>query len=466
MSGSDAEEEDLVGETIADKYRIEGLLGRGGMGAVYRATNLRISKRVALKFLERDAARDLDAVTRFQREAEAASAVESAHIVEIFDSGRTDDGRPYLVMEMLSGEDLRTRLRREERLPLPETVHMTGQVLRALSRAHAAGIVHRDLKPDNIFLCRRDDDPMFVKIVDFGISKVAPKTNTVDTLTRRGTVLGTALYMSPEQAQAFRDIDGRSDLFGLGAIVYECLAGRPPHTGSAYEAILIDICTKDAADVRTHNPDVPEAVAEVLKKALARERDQRFQTATEFYDALALAAPGLLRTGGPTGARGSLGSLVDAATPSPRVGGPVATAEGTAVRLRADAKTQTRRVVIAALVAALAAFVISLFVRPGPSDSAGAEGASAARSAMPITAESDRAGAPASAEPVVEPEPSASAPASASAAPSAKKPPVAGTRVKPVGKNPGPKPTAKATTTAKPPHTGVASGLTLDVDGP
>ena len=168
------------------------------MGAVYRATHTAIGKRVALKFLDHNAARDSDSVTRFQREAEAASAVESAHIVQIFDSGTGPGGRPYLVMELLNGEDLRARLRREGRVPLAEVVHIAGQVLRALGRAHAAGIVHRDLKPDNVFLCQRDDDPMFVKIVDFGISKVASRTATANTLTQRGTVLGTAFYMSPE----------------------------------------------------------------------------------------------------------------------------------------------------------------------------------------------------------------------------------------------------------------------------
>src|SRR5262249_2345455 len=143
--------------------------------------------------------------------------VESAHIVHIFDSGTTDDGRPFLVMELLTGEDLRSVLKREGRAPLEDVVHVMGQVLRALARAHAAGIIHRDLKPDNIFLCRRDDDPMFVKIVDFGISKITRRMATADTLTRRGSVLGTAFYMSPEQAQAFPDIDGRTDLYSAGA---------------------------------------------------------------------------------------------------------------------------------------------------------------------------------------------------------------------------------------------------------
>ncbi|HEY6557326.1 MAG TPA: protein kinase [Polyangiaceae bacterium] len=292
---AESEAETRIGQVVVGKYRVDQLLGRGGMGAVYRATHTAIGKRVALKFLERNIARDRDAALRFQREAEAASKVESAHIVQIFDSGTTDEGLPFLVMELLSGEDLRARLRREGRLPTSDVVNIAGQVLRGLAHAHQAHIVHRDLKPDNIFLCQRDDDPVLVKIVDFGISKIM-QGNTVDTLTRRGTVLGTAFYMSPEQAQALRDIDGRADLYSLGAILYEALAGRPPHVGTAYEAVLISICTTDAPDVRTHAPDVPEALARVVQKSLSRDRDARYQTANAFYDALAQAVPGILNS--------------------------------------------------------------------------------------------------------------------------------------------------------------------------
>ena len=234
--------------------------------------------------------------------------VESAHIVHIFDSGTAEDGSPFLVMELLSGEDLRARLKRETRMAVADSIHVVGQVLRALARAHAAGIVHRDLKPDNVFLCRHDDDAMFVKIVDFGISKITRRNATADTFTRRGVVLGTAFYMSPEQAQAFRDIDGRSDLFSVGAILFEMLSGRPPHNGTVYEAVLIDICTKDAPDIRSLVPEIPEGLAAVIARALERERDARYQDANDFYDALSMAAPGLLRTGGLGAPRARLSS--------------------------------------------------------------------------------------------------------------------------------------------------------------
>jgi serine/threonine-protein kinase len=301
MDGADRDIEDLIGTTVAGKYRIDALIGQGGMGAVLRATHLSIGKQVALKFLCRAAARDLGAVARFQREAEAASAVDDAHIVQIFDSGATQQGLPFLVMELLKGEDLRHRLERCGRLPLEEVVHIAGQVARALRSAHAAGIVHRDLKPDNVFLVNHDDDPTFVKLVDFGISKIARPTLNADTLTHQGVVLGTACYMAPEQARAERDLDGRTDLYSLGVIMYEALAGRPPHTGTAYEAVLIDICTRDAPDVRDHAPEVPEPMARLLARALRRDRERRFQSADEVYAALCEVAPGVLRPVTPTG---------------------------------------------------------------------------------------------------------------------------------------------------------------------
>jgi len=270
----------LAGSTVAGKYHIDRMIGRGGMGAVFQATNAAIGKRVALKFLAAETARDADAALRFQREAEAASMAESAHIVQIFDSGRSEQGLPFLVMELLTGEDLRARLGREGRL-LPETaVRIAAQVAKALKSAHAAGIIHRDLKPDNVFLCRRDDEPAFVKLVDFGISKLQRQVG-VDTLTHQGAVLGTAFYMSPEQAQAFPDIDGRTDLFSVGAMLYEMLTGAPPHSAPTYEAVLIAICTRDAEDVRVKAPEVPEKLARVIARALERDRQQRYQSADE-----------------------------------------------------------------------------------------------------------------------------------------------------------------------------------------
>ena len=286
----------LVGKRV-DKYEIVRVIGRGGMGTVYEALNTTIGKRVAMKFVDAETARSKDSVARFQREAEAASAVESAHIVEIFDSGVGDDGIPYIVMELLRGEDLGHRIKRCGRLEIGEAMHVVAQILRGLHRAHEAGIVHRDLKPDNIFLVDRDDDQSFAKILDFGISKVQRQDGVpVHTLTRQGTVLGTPFYMSPEQAQALPDIDGRTDLWSVGAILYECLTGRPPYSGTSYEQVIVNICMHDADDVRTHNPGVSEAIAHVLRRLLARDRLERFATAREVLEALKTATGGVIST--------------------------------------------------------------------------------------------------------------------------------------------------------------------------
>jgi serine/threonine-protein kinase len=288
----------LVG-TRVHKYEVVRVIGRGGMGTVYEGLNTAIGKRVAMKFIDAGTVQNADAVARFQREAQAASAVESAHIVDIFDSGISEEGQPFIVMELLRGEDLGHRIKRCGRLDLPEAVHVIAQILRGLHRAHKAGIVHRDLKPDNIFLVDRDDDPNFAKILDFGISKVRRQGETpINTLTRQGTVLGTPFYMSPEQAQAQPDVDARSDLWSVGAILYECLTGRPPYTGGSYEQVIVNICMNDAEDVRTYNPAVPEPIAAVIARALARDRNDRFAGAREFLDALRLGAGGLISSRG------------------------------------------------------------------------------------------------------------------------------------------------------------------------
>ncbi|MDF3065198.1 MAG: Protein kinase [Polyangiaceae bacterium] len=329
----------LVGSTVAGKYHIDRLIGRGGMGAVFQATNASIGKRVALKFLRVQSAHDSDAASRFQREAQAASLAESPHIVQIFDSGRSEHGLPFLVMELLTGEDLRERLRRELRLEPEAAVRIAVQVLKALKQAHGAGIVHRDLKPDNVFLCRRDDEPAFVKIVDFGISKLQQRPG-VDTLTQQGAVLGTAFYMSPEQAQSFPDIDGRTDLFSVGAILFEMLAGTPPHRAPTYEAVLIAICTKDAPDVRSQAPDVPDKLARVIARALRRDRQERYASASEMLADLEAA----------------LRESRELATKTPVAGNAW---EGAA---RVGSKPERFRAAVFAVVAALGGFAVAAYL--------------------------------------------------------------------------------------------------------
>ena len=286
-----------IGTVIADKYRVTRELGRGAMGTVYEAVHTGIGKHVALKFLDADIEENAPARARFLREAQTASLVDSPHVVQIFDSGYGTDGVPFLVLELLHGEDLRSRLRREGRLSVEDALTIVEQTLRALVRMHAAGIVHRDLKPENIFLCAHEGSGVFVKLLDFGISKVTQTEATLDTLTHEGVVLGTAFYMSPEQARGESDLDGRSDLYSVGAIFYEMLSGRTPHVGNVYHAVLVDICTHDAADVRLLAPQVPDAIAQSIARSLNRDRDARFANAQSFIDDLAPFVQGRLSTG-------------------------------------------------------------------------------------------------------------------------------------------------------------------------
>lgn len=290
----------LLGQVI-DQYEIVGVLGQGGMGCVYEAINTKIKKRVAIKSIDGALTKNAEAIARFQREALAAGAIESPHIVQIFDASETEDGVPYIVMEMLRGTDLGDYIDKLGRLEVDEALNITVQILKGLHHAHKAGIVHRDLKPDNVFLVDREDEPAHVKLLDFGVSKIS-RTEEVplQTLTRQGTVVGTPFYMSPEQAQAFPDVDGRTDIYSVGAILYECLSGRPPHAGKSYEQVIVNICMKDAEDVRLHNPSVPEAVAHVLMQALQREREDRFKTSKEMLAALVDGVPDMLKVSSPS----------------------------------------------------------------------------------------------------------------------------------------------------------------------
>lgn len=261
------------------------------MGVVYEAEAAGGSERFAVKILDREHTRDDRVVARFAREGRAASAAKSEHIVRVLDGG-TEAGCPYLVMELLRGEDIGKRLRRVKRLGVRESLAIVGQVLEGLAAAHARGIVHRDLKPDNVILVQQGGDAALAKIVDFGMSKIerpAGGTKPLE-LTRKGVVLGTPLYMSPEQARASPELDARSDLYSVGAILFECLAGRPPHVGETYEQIMLAICMNKAPDVRRWAPEVPQEVAAFVAKALETEPDARWQTAGEMLAALRKAS--------------------------------------------------------------------------------------------------------------------------------------------------------------------------------
>ncbi len=276
----------FYGKLVDGKFRIDELIGKGGMGAVYRAEHTRLGKQVAIKVLMHGHAGGSAAEKRFLREARAAGSIGHPNIVEVFDLGKLDDGTPYLVMELLEGESLAERLRLVGAIPVGDLVWIARQILSALSAAHRKGIIHRDMKPENVFLCRRDGDPReTAKVLDFGISKNVANDDTLS-LTMTGAVVGTPYYLSPEQARGDRDVDHRADIWSVGVLMYESLTGVMPFHADNYNALMIKILNDRPEAPSAIRPSIPAAVEAVVLKALASEADRRWQSAEEMLEAL------------------------------------------------------------------------------------------------------------------------------------------------------------------------------------
>ncbi len=271
---------DLIGQVLQGTYRIESLLGEGGMGSVYEASHLRLSQRFAVKVLAPHVAEHPDAVVRFRREAEVTSAIGHPHIVLVIDFNHTGDGEPYIIMEMLEGEDLHSRIRRHIKLDLATAASIFRQTASALQAAHQKGVIHRDLKPKNGFLCKRGEMQDFVKVVDFGISKVLGADSVI---TQANQLIGTPCYMAPEQAESDASVDLRSDVYSMGVILYEMLAGRPPFTGGPIPALLYQIVHRPPPPLLTFRSDIPHAVATLIDKALAKRPEHRFNSMKRFW---------------------------------------------------------------------------------------------------------------------------------------------------------------------------------------
>jgi serine/threonine protein kinase len=272
------------GTVLAERYRLVQPLARGGMGSVWRAEHLTLSSEVAVKVIDPQVA-DLDrAVPRFLREARALAALHSPYIVQVIDFGSHGD-QVYLVMELLEGKTLGQRLKAEGKLSAAETKRIFSDVCKAMRHAHERGIVHRDLKPDNIFLCDSSREHV-TKVLDFGIAKPTGLGATGNTDTGAGTFVGTPSYMSPEQCRG-ASVDPRSDLWALGAIAYECLAGKRLFTGEAVGEMVIRICTDDLPVAANLN-FLPEGFDAWLRKSMARVPDDRFQSAAQLFDSLSV----------------------------------------------------------------------------------------------------------------------------------------------------------------------------------
>jgi serine/threonine-protein kinase len=282
-----------VGAVLVGKYKVTREIGRGGMAAVYEAVHISLNKRVAVKVLAAELSASTVVIERFFREARAAASVKSPHIVDVYDSGRLDDGRPFIAMELLEGESLYDRMARVRIIDVPTTVRTIQHCAKGLMKAHAAGIVHRDLKPENIFLTHDENGEEIAKILDFGLAKFyAPVATDEKTarLTREGAVFGTPAYMSPEQVKGQGNVDHRADLWALGCMAYECLIGRPVwNTDQGVAMTFAAIAAANIPVPSKQRPDLPASFDEWFKKALERDPNRRYQTAKELADAMTRA---------------------------------------------------------------------------------------------------------------------------------------------------------------------------------
>ncbi len=348
MSESLPVNDSLIGATVdGGRYEIVKLIGEGGMGRVFQARQVSMNRMVALKILRAQLAGDEQLLARFQQEALSVSRLRHPNTITIFDYGRTEDGFLFMAMELLGGRSLYSMLREDGPLPLSRTLHMMDQVAGAVAEAHQLGIVHRDLKPENIQIEKVGNDPDFAKVLDFGIAKImhgeADEITGGKTLTMAGAIFGTPHYMSPEQVHG-QKIDHRTDVYSMGVIIYELLAGKAPFDGATPMAVMMAQASKAPPDIRETAPDadITDAVAELINECLAKDREERIQSAGElitriqqvqyemgeitstnarlFFDAQKLEARANRRSGAPASARpsGSQGPSTGAQADAPR----------------------------------------------------------------------------------------------------------------------------------------------------
>jgi eukaryotic-like serine/threonine-protein kinase len=281
------------GDILAGKYRVERILGAGGMGVVVAAQHLALDQKVAIKFLLPEVLGNEEAVGRFMREAQAAVKIKSEHVARVIDVGTLDNGAPYMVMEYLEGGDLGAWLEQKGPLPFDQAVEFILQASEAIAEAHGLGIVHRDLKPANLFCVRRADGVLSTKVLDFGISKVtgSQMSGSAMSMTRTSAVIGSPFYMSPEQLRSSRDVDARTDIWSLGIILYQLLTGKTPFTAEALPELFINIVTQPTPLVRSFRPDIPVGLEQVICRCLEKEREGRYLNMAEMATALAPFAP-------------------------------------------------------------------------------------------------------------------------------------------------------------------------------
>ena len=278
------------GEILAGKYRVEKVLGVGGMGVVVAAKHVQLDEKVAIKFLLPEMQKNAEVVARLAPEARAAVKIKSEHVARVFDVGQLDDGSPYMVMEFLEGGDLAAWLRQRGPMPIDQATEFVIQACVAIAEAHGLGIVHRDLKPANLYCIRRPDGQLSIKVLDFGISKLTDLARASEqpggSVTQTSAVMGSPLYMSPEQVQNAKDVDARTDIWSLGVILFELVTGAVPFPGETFGEIAVKIAVRPELSIRAHRPDVPAALEAAVARALEKDRNRRYRNVAEFALAL------------------------------------------------------------------------------------------------------------------------------------------------------------------------------------
>ncbi len=280
------------GDVLAEKYRVDRVLGMGGMGVVVAARHLQLDENVAIKFLLPEALGNQEAVGRFAREARAAVRIKNEHVARVIDVGTLPNGSPYMVMEYLLGSDVGQILTEKGKIPYPDAIDIVLQASEAIAEAHSLGIVHRDLKPANLFVVKRADNTECVKVLDFGISKFNGSSSGSDmSLTKTTAVMGSPLYMSPEQMASARNADARSDVWSLGIMLYELIAGDVPFNGESLPELCVAIISAAPPSLVKKCPDVPPGLEAAIFHSLEKEPAKRFAHIADFAVALSEFAP-------------------------------------------------------------------------------------------------------------------------------------------------------------------------------
>jgi eukaryotic-like serine/threonine-protein kinase len=438
-----------VGDVLAGKYRVERVLGQGGMGVVVAATHLALDQLVALKFMLPQAASSADAVARFLREARAAVRLRSQHVGKVLDVGTLETGAPYIVMEYLDGIDLGALLQQRGRLPVEEAVGYLLQAIDALAEAHTAGIVHRDLKPANLFVTRQNDGSPLVKVLDFGISKMQLGT---EGLTATTAIMGSPAYMSPEQLRASRDADARSDIWSLGVILYQLVSGMVPYSADTMPELCVKILTDPLPPLSHAALGVPASFTAVVERCLEKDRQRRFNNVAEL--ALALEPFADLRNRGLASRAASVMGVRAVPAPPPAVAAAatlppqsVSTSElvKSGITMAPSTPSSPRRRLVALGAGALVVAVVVVAVLASGRRAAAPVAAPVAAPAAPAPAMVEPTPAPA---PAATPPPPAPAPvASVDAGLPAPAPPAVTAEAKPARKKPS-STRAKSTTPA------------------